>query len=686
MFAPSKLALPLLATLAFGLAACEKVGQTASLKEEATGTAYPGAITLSLAHPYDLAKDDFELLLAAPNTVKAMAVCHVRDGATCAPGTQLMYSASLAYATGDRMFYKVNASALLEAGLTLRFIAYDATGTVIDARTVVFSGQAGATPPSSTGTPPNGTTPPSSGGGGGGAAGGEKVVTFYGDVLPFLSSNAAGSAYKCTTCHAHYNAPDGLNSVGEVDRMINAMESGRMPRGGDPVPADKVALLRKWQLQGFKERAGNGLRLADVTTQTGKINADRDSREGRGRGEPYKAAPAGYDQAMAASFAEKHKTAKGPGYKYVYVPAGAASDKQLANILRVSAGKAWNHLSWIPEMDVPEDVSEGAGLVFALNLTKVWGADADKNWAFVANCSPKANIQISPAPEGDCERFAPDQPVAIPRFVFNATNGGPYANVHKTPTSFNTFTRSYKLGSITHTSTHKEAIVCGPRITAYRTVKKDGLELLYSYTTDEFDGRDGGSINYQSAPTEDDQRGTGALNAGPNDGGTAVASEWWIQLPNGFIYYGIHGEGSQERGKAEFPFAIDPMNWKQGSTLATGRSCITCHANGIQSAPSDAEFAGKNGWSTNDSLAALYGSTRTKFTKSMQTLVSSLSDGDEELNSQMVKGTIEPVTRAIREVEGPYDGGAQGTGTCRSFCDGKFSSQRLNFCATMPQR
>jgi hypothetical protein len=411
-----------------------------------------------------------------------------------------------------------------------------------------------------------------------------------------------------------------------------------------------------------------------------KINADRD---GAGRSEKYKAVPSGYGQNMINGWVAAHRKAKGSSYKYVFVPTEQAGDAEEANILRVAAAKAWNHLSWKSDLDLLEDASNGAGLVFALNTKKIWGDQAERNWGYVANCTPKGNIQISPAPRGDCARFGPDDAVAIPRFVFNATNGGPYANVHQTPPFFDSFAQKYRMSSIKAVSTHKEAIVCGPRITAYRMVDYQGKQLLYSYTSDEFDGRDNGSIRYRQAPTDRDQRGTGALNAGPGDGNTAIASEWWIQLPNGFMYYSIHGEGSQERGKAEFPFAIDPANWKQNAVLANGRSCITCHANGIQAATSDKEYAGKNGWTSNDDLQKLYKGSRDQFQASMRKLVDALSDGDVKLNDRMVNGTIEPIAKAIRIVEGPYQGGNY---TCDSFCNGKFSARRRNMCDTIPQK
>lgn len=423
------------------------------------------------------------------------------------------------------------------------------------------------------------------------------------------------------------------------------------------------------------------LAQAPTTTPNGKINSDRDTFKA-GRGAKFTAAPAGYGPATVQQWAQAHTAAKGAGFKYVFVPADQAADAVMANTLRVAAGKAWNHLSWQAELDIPEDISNGAGLAFALNAGKIWGADADRNWGFLANCSAKANIQVSPAPRGDCGSFPAGEPVAIPRFVYNATNGGPYANIHKTPANFSSFRQKYQLSNITHTSTHKEAIVCGPRITAYRTATANGQTLLYSYSTDEFDGRDKGDMRYNRAPTNQDQRGTGALNAAPGDGNTAVASEWWMQLPNGFMYWGIHGEGSQERGKAEFPFAIDPANWKQNWDLVTGRSCITCHAAGIQSAPSDAQYAGQNGWSSNDELNTLYKQVRDKFQGSMRKLVENLSDDDGELNEKLVNGTLEPIGRTIFLVEGPY----RGNSGCSFFCNGKYGPSRQNLCSTLPQR
>jgi hypothetical protein len=421
--------------------------------------------------------------------------------------------------------------------------------------------------------------------------------------------------------------------------------------------------------------------LTYVTPETGNpINAGRDAATKSGR-PAYKPVPAGYSAAMVQQFVSAHQT-RNPGHRYVFLSPQIAADKDKANIIRVAIGKAWNHLSWLAEIDVPQDISDGAGLVFALNAQKIWGTRADQNWGYIANCTPKAGIDISPANTRGCQSFAADQPAEAARFVFNAVNGGPYASIHQTPGSYSSFKRKFRMGPIIATSTHKEAIVCGPRITAYRYVQLNGVQLLYSFSSDEFNGRDNGNINYTNAPTERNERGTGAFTSSPGGNSVAIATEWWMQLPNGFMYWGIHGEGSQERGRAEFPFAIDPANWRQGWELQTGRSCISCHVAGIQSAPSDPEFAGRNGWTPNDQLNQLYAQSREKFQRAMQQLVAGLSDGDDAFNQQLVSGTIEPVARAIREIEGPYPGGR----SCEFFCNGKYGRSRQNLCEKLPLR
>ena len=95
----------------------------------------------------------------------------------------------------------------------------------------------------------------------------DQTVTFYKDILPILSSQQTGKVYKCTTCHAHYAKPEGLNNVPELNRVVESMRNGRMPRVGTRVPEDSIKLFSAWQIQGFP--AGEPANLSPKTQATG---------------------------------------------------------------------------------------------------------------------------------------------------------------------------------------------------------------------------------------------------------------------------------------------------------------------------------------------------------------------------------------------------------------------------------
>ena len=68
----------------------------------------------------------------------------------------------------------------------------------------------------------------------------------------------------------------------------------------------------------------------------------------------------------------------------------------------------------------------------------------------------------------------------------------------------------------------------------------------------------------------------------------------------------------------------------------------------------------------------------------MRTLVTSLSDGSDDLNNQMIQGTIEPIAKALAQIEGSYPGSNP---YCNFFCNGKYGPSRgNNLCATMPTK
>ena len=80
---------------------------------------------------------------------------------------------------------------------------------------------------------------------------GVKKVTFYRDLLPILTANTRQRPYKCTTCHAHYETPEGLSNVPEVERIVDSLNKGRMPRSNSRVSEDEIKLFESWRLQGF---------------------------------------------------------------------------------------------------------------------------------------------------------------------------------------------------------------------------------------------------------------------------------------------------------------------------------------------------------------------------------------------------------------------------------------------------
>lgn len=133
----------LLFLLVIAVQSCSQVSPWSAL---ATNDLYQGAIRVSLAHPFDQAKDDYELLIASPLTTAVMGVCEMDQVAIsdCHPGAVGMHPSKLIFANAQVKFFRADESALLEDGLVLRFVAYDAAGSLLDARNVKLQRLAGA--------------------------------------------------------------------------------------------------------------------------------------------------------------------------------------------------------------------------------------------------------------------------------------------------------------------------------------------------------------------------------------------------------------------------------------------------------------------------------------------------------------------------------------------------------------
>ena len=107
---------------------------------------YAGNIRISLAHPFNLPTNDYELLFASAVDTAAMGLCIVKNTPTCTPGGPGFYPADLIYNSGARTFFKTKSSALLEDGLTIKVVASGNTGVTLDSRNIQFVKGAGAAP------------------------------------------------------------------------------------------------------------------------------------------------------------------------------------------------------------------------------------------------------------------------------------------------------------------------------------------------------------------------------------------------------------------------------------------------------------------------------------------------------------------------------------------------------------
>ena len=111
-------------------------------------------------------------------------------------------------------------------------------------------------------------------------------------------------------------------------------------------------------------------------------------------------------------------------------------------------------------------------------------------------------------------------------------------------------------------------------------------------------------------------------------------------------------------------YDLNSVNF-QGHYLETGRSCITCHAQGPQSKPSDMAKGMRDGlftgnslqavqqyWSTDEELNVVYEISRLKFQKAMTTIVTEVSDADESENNQLINGAGgEPILMMVKVID-----------------------------------
>lgn len=423
-----------------------------------------------------------------------------------------------------------------------------------------------------------------------------------------------------------------------------------------------------------------------------KINAGGASASGSGSTPPsggttttgtkFKKPPTGYNESMISNWASKAGCTG--TVKCVHVPPQALANDDLLNLVRVGIFKAINHLCFGPkELVFGDDVSEGYGLVFKVDMARCWGANAEANWAKAIQAQRKG-VGVSPAaspliPITNVGNSTPGHHLA-----YNLLHGEVYNNILAYPGQEFTFNQVFQANpKIIFTSAVKDAIVCGPRLITGHKYTLNGAQYWYVKSHDEFDGRAGGDISDQykaQAPTERDYRdGSGSTSmtlASKLPGQESVASEWWLEMPNGFLAFGIHGEGSQERTRAELPFAVDP--YTPSGCLETGR-CINCHSAGVRGVRSTPESTSGAGWTRQEDLDRYYGEVRKKYADAQAQLIDRMSDASESLKNDIINGVKEPALFAERLYEDQANllSGAGPCGSCESFCSGQFAKNGL---------
>lgn len=106
--------------------------------QEFEAVEYNGSIRISLTHPFSKKAEDYELLLASSLATRGMGVCVDDEFPDCKVGAPGFHAAKPLFTDGNKVFFKTNYSALLEDGLVINILSFDAAGAVIDQRKVKF--------------------------------------------------------------------------------------------------------------------------------------------------------------------------------------------------------------------------------------------------------------------------------------------------------------------------------------------------------------------------------------------------------------------------------------------------------------------------------------------------------------------------------------------------------------------
>lgn len=330
-------------------------------------------------------------------------------------------------------------------------------------------------------------------------------------------------------------------------------------------------------------------------------------------------------------------------YRYAFIPAEFMKDPKEANYARIGLSKAMNSVA-IDAADIvsPEDVSEGHGVVYALDLRAYWGARAEQKWTIAARAVTKR--VFSPAPRLDLRAFEGNQPVSADRLVYNVLHGGIYDLLIDTPEFGRDLMRTLGAKEVTARTAVKHAITYSPRFIQRRQLPDRPGAYWESF--DDFDG------NLRELPWITGNPIPRFRNDGMMADFNPVASEAWMHMKNGLPAYYIWGNANQERTKAELSFVLDPLNAK-GNELITGVSCIQCHISGVQESPNDMRNAidqglvtrdlekAKEFWTPNEELSRQYAEDRRLVVDALRKIIVGISDGDAKFNEDLINGVDE---------------------------------------------
>jgi len=407
----------------------------------------------------------------------------------------------------------------------------------------------------------------------------------------------------------------------------------------------------------------------------------------------------GVAMANVTDWVAKDKAKRGADskyFRYAYIPFSMLKDQTSANAARVALFKALNSTAVYESGNyVGDDVSDGQGAVYAIDVRKLWGQANPDDGVAVYNCvanplDKDGNVALRTGiisiERMSLANFPADQPVNAARLVYNLLFPNVYDVLIDTPQFQSDLLRDLGIDQIDYDKILawvgiKDSIVFGPRVAKMvRTV--DGRN--YWASQDYFDGAEHTEMPYahdvSPVPVLEGDDGWVTLPGRNNDGsysydqGAAEASEAWVEMRNGFLAYYIWGNAHQERGRAEQSFVIDPDNQVNGYLL-TGRSCITCHKSGPQAAPNqmrqlvdagtvtqDVEKA-KEIWTPQTTLDQYYDETKSHFSAAMTQIVNQVSDDDPAQNASWIHGQgDEPIKFLVTYVEAGNLDGPTGSG------------------------